>query len=136
MHVKNVSVEEWGLVVSSEHPFLATSTDGYVTEEGVNGKGMLEIKCPVTKKTVSDLSDSRKSFCLIHDADGRLKLKESHQYYTQIQFEMAISGCLWADFVVFTLPDDKEDEDLFVQRIPFSEEFWQKKLLFFNHTSI
>ena len=55
-------------------------------------------------------------------------MKESHQYYTQIQFEMAISGCLWADFVVFTLPDDKEDEDLFVQHIPFSEEFWQKKL--------
>ena len=61
---------------------LATGIDGYVTEEGVNGKGVLEIKCPVTKKTVSDLSDSRKSFYLVRDADGRLKLKESHQYYT------------------------------------------------------
>ena len=57
---QNVSVEECDLVVSGEHPFLAANTDGYKTEKGVDGKGVLEIKCPVTTKIVSDLAHCRK----------------------------------------------------------------------------
>ena len=56
-------------------------------------------------------------------------MRESHPYFTQIQFEMAVSGCSWADFVVFTLLEDDQGEDVFVERIHFSESFWQKKLL-------
>ena len=59
---RNVSVAEGGLVVSEEHPFLATSTDGFVTEDGVSEKGVLEIKCPVTRKTLTDLAASRKKY--------------------------------------------------------------------------
>ena len=92
-----MSVAEGGLVVSEEHPFLATSTDGFVTEDGVSEKGVLEIKCPVTRKTVTDLAASKKKKFLVVGSGGSLKLRESHPYFTQIQFEMAVSGCSWAE---------------------------------------
>ena len=43
---------------------------------------------------------------------------------------MAVTGWLWTDFVVFTVPDEgKEDGDIIVEHIPFSPAFWKKKLL-------
>ena len=138
---QGVSVDECGLLVSQANPYLATSTDGYVTESGTDGTGVLEIKCPVTNMAIPDFAATKKNCFLGVNPHGGLSLKESHQYYTQVQFEMTVSGCLWADFVVFSLPDDDGDDDddddddddhdhesLFVQRILFCESFWEKKL--------
>ena len=59
-----------------------------------------------------------------------LSLKRTHAYFTQVQFQMAVTGRLWTDFVVFTVPDEgKEDGNIIVERIPFSPVFWKKKLL-------
>jgi len=124
-----VQVEERGLIASGDYPFLATSTDGLITEEGMQGNGVLEIKCPVSKDTIQNLAREKKNFFLLPTSNGGLELKESHPYYTQVQFEMAITGCSWADFVVFTLPEEEKDEDVFVQRVHFSVSFWQTKLL-------
>ena len=65
---------------------------------------------------------------MVVGSGGSLNFRESHPYFTQIQFEMAVSGCSWADFVVFTPLEDDLGEDVFVERIHFSES-WQKKLL-------
>ena len=51
-----VSVDECGLFVSIDHPFLATSTDGIVTDASADGNGVLEIKCPVGGRTIAELS--------------------------------------------------------------------------------
>ena len=54
--------------------------------------------------------------------DSGLYFKTLHHYYEQLQMEMAVTGCQWADFVVFTqtlnLPS------LFVERIQFNLEKW------------
>ena len=46
--------------------------------------------------------------------------------------EMAIWGCQWADFVVFTMPrasSNGSKDGLFIERIAFDEKFWHQKLL-------
>ena len=122
-----VTVEERGLFVSISHPILASSTDGVVMDASADGNGVLEIKCPVGGKTVEELAATRKHFCLKKStSSGRLSLRRSHPYFTQLQFEMAVTGHKWADFVVFSLGEDTHD--LFVERVLFCEEFWAKSL--------
>ena len=61
-------------------------------------------------------------FCTL-EASGELKLRESHQYYAQIQGQMAIGECPWCDFVVYT------SKGASVQRVAFNSNFWSDKLL-------
>ena len=126
-----VVVQERRLIASPDSSYLAASTDGFVSVLGTEGgEGLLEIKCPVSRKTVKDLAASRKNVYLITGQDGILSLKRTHAYFTQVQFQMAVTGRLWTNFVVFTVPDEgKEDGDIIVERIPFSPVFWKKKLL-------
>ena len=49
------------------------------------------------------------------DSAGQVKLKESHQYYAQVQGQIRA----WCDFVVYT------QEGSNVQRIYFNEIFWE-----------
>ena len=37
--------------------------------------------------------------------------------------EMAVTGCSWADFVVFTISEGQHG--LFVQRVKFDADFWR-----------
>ena len=55
--------------------------------------------------------------------DGKLKLKESHYYYAQVQGQMAVGERPWCDFVVFTL------KGISVERIRYNQEYWKDKLL-------
>lgn len=58
-------------------------------------------------------------FCLEITNEGP-RLKRSHKYYAQIQGEMAIMGCSWGDFVVWTAASQS---NCFVERINFDVEF-------------
>ena len=95
-------------MVSAEYPYLATSTDGLIFEQGTSGEGVLEIKCQVSREQIIDLAVKRKNFFLKKAEDGTLSLRKAHPYYTQVQFEMAISETSWCDFVVFTQLDCDE----------------------------
>ena len=119
-----VTVTQHGLFVDDQLPFLAASCDG-LSCSPVNGVGVLEIKCPVTDSSIDDLVSSRRTFCLARSADG-VSLKPSHVYYMQVQMQMAILKCAWADFVVFSKCG--EEESIFVQRIAFDSSFWQSSL--------
>lgn len=103
----DVRVEDTGLTLCSSHSFIGASSDGrihYAGEEGV-----LEIKCPfslkgkpVSKMEIQDIVNlSDPSFCLVHGIDGP-KLRHDHDYYAQVQGEMALMGLPWCDFVVWT----------------------------------
>ena len=98
---------------------MGASTDGLVLDG--NDVGVLELKCPVSELPVEALAYERKNFCLEMGA-ARPFLKPSHKYYSQIQMEMALTGCQWADFVVFT--KSHTSPSLFVQRVPFQAQFW------------
>ena len=57
-----IAVKESGLLVSEQFPFLATSTDGIITNNKEHGPGVLKIKCPVSQLTVVDLAATPNGF--------------------------------------------------------------------------
>lgn len=91
-------VRHCGLVIDKDNPWLGASPDGIVdTGCAEDGLGLLEIKCPYTK---------------------RLYACTPAQYYDQIQAQMAILGCAWCDFAVWT------PTDMNVWRYKFDADYW------------
>lgn len=56
------------------------------------------------------------------ERNGKLFLKEYHNYMYQIQGQLAVCELEWVDFVVWT------KKGISVRRIPFSSEIWEKML--------
>ena len=59
---------------------------------------------------------SQQSF--LEEMENAIKVKRSSNYYYQVQSEMAIMGCKWCHFVVWT------EVDIFVEEIAFDERLW------------
>jgi hypothetical protein len=121
-----------GFVISEEYPFLGASPDAVVHDPTnvLEPFGVVEIKCPFSfrKFTPVDAAKSVDFFCEVNSIGGTPKLKQSHQYFCQVQGQMAITGRNWCDFVVYT------EEGIFVESINFDPEFWEdllKKLILF-----
>ena len=129
-----VSVSRHSLFVSESHPFLATSTDGLVHGDDESGAvGVLEIKCPSSDQPLEILACARTDFCL--DFDGSdFTVKKRHPYYHQLQMEMGITGCKWADLVVFTMTATGPSKQ--VKRVPFDPAVFNldraKAILFYK----
>ena len=89
-HVK-FSITESGLVLDPLYPFLDTSPDGLVSCDCC-GKGVLEIKCPYSckQKDLVKAVEEDSQFFLYESEVGAIKLKESHQYYYQVQMKLKL----------------------------------------------
>lgn len=89
-----------GLVIDPVCPIFAASPDG-VRNCICHGKGLLEVKCSFKHRdlNVSEIALIDPTFYLDRD----LRIKQSHRYYTQIQFQMYVCQLTFCDFVVFTL---------------------------------
>jgi len=92
-------VTQSGLHVCVEAGWLAASPDGHV-QEGPQ-KGLLEIKCPFSKRIYPSIPD---------------------YYVDQVQGLCAILGYEWADFVVWTPKEMK------VERVAFDRDYWLTEL--------
>ena len=81
------NLRDSGLVVDADFPVFAASPDG-VRNCSCHGKGLLEVKCSFKHKdlNVSEIVLIDPTFYL----DKDLKVKESHLYYTQVQFRMYV----------------------------------------------
>ncbi|XP_014670842.1 PREDICTED: uncharacterized protein LOC106811655 [Priapulus caudatus] len=119
-----LTVTECGLWLNGKYPGLGASPDGVVYDSSSNS-GVLEIKCPISIKTVApqDFAEvlnykQQKSFCLASVAceNNKYYLKKSHVYYTQIQIQMLILEKEWGYFVIWT------PHGLFAEKIPFDSE--------------
>lgn len=120
----DIEVYACGFVVNPGLPFLGASPDGKVLDKSERDPfGLLEIKCPFKFRN-SNIKDAALSseFCLAYVAD-EIKLKRNHNYFYQVQGQMAISGIKWCDFVVYTF------ESIFVERIAFDETLWCNNML-------
>ena len=123
--VKEVSVQETGITLCETHSFLGASSDGRVLESG--DEGVLEIKCPfsingipIRNMEISDIMNlGDRSFCLVQGANHPT-LRHDHDYYAQVQGEMAVMGLPWCDFVVWT---NAKSDNIFVERIMFDADF-------------
>lgn len=106
---KSFSVEETGLCVSIEEPWLAASPDGVVWEG--DAVGALEIKCAPDASRLPNVN------------------RIPEQYYDQMQGEMAIlSSTLqrpvtWCDFFVWSPVSRK------CKRVNFDHEYFHGRLL-------
>ena len=93
------NVEEVGFIEESE--YVGCSPDGLVGDDG-----MIEIKCP------------KSSVFLKHLLEDSIE----PVYYTQMQFNLMVSGRKWCDFIKYN-----ENFTLYVKRIMADEEY-QKKI--------
>ena len=119
-------VEEAGFVVCEQHPFLGASPDAYVNDPTAADQfGLIEIKCPYKYRDCLPEEAARNSdFCCTLASDRRsLQLKSSHEYFCQVQGQMAITNRQWCDFTVYT------KRGISIERIRFDSEFWINNVL-------
>ena len=102
-HIENcdagVVVEDRGLIVSLDNPFLGASIDGHV-QCGKCGEGIVEIKCPYGSKQEewrnmmpSECAASSNFSCTLDE--DKLRLKQDHQYMYQVQGQMGVCQLPW-----------------------------------------
>ena len=107
--VKEVTVQEVGLILDKDDTVLAASPDRIATIVYHNGNvehRNVEIKCLESKQDVSPeeaIKDHQKeaSFPFIK-RNSHFEVKEKHKYWFQSQMQMGITALPLTDFVVFT----------------------------------
>ena len=88
---------EYGHLISTNpaYSFLGASPDGAVYDPSSAQQpfGFVEIKCPYSHRHASPAEAcNMSSFCCEFDATtGHLRLKESYQYYAQVQGQMRVT---------------------------------------------
>ena len=106
--------EECGFFVHPEHDWLGASPDGLIEDDGV-----LEIKCPFSKR-----DDKKLSF---------LSVEDQPHYHAQMQIEMACTGRNWCHFFQwnkygYKLVTVDFNQEWFDENLPVLEAFYKKYL--------
>jgi len=119
------NVKNSGLHVNSKYPHLGSSPDGMVSCKCC-GLGLVEIKCPFTWrcKEPSEACTDPNFSCVLDD--GKLKLKRNHNYFYQVQGQMALCNRSYCDFFVWTLRGFE------YERIYFDPNFWNMCIVKLN----
>ena len=107
-----------GLVVSSTHPWLAATPDGWVNDPQASSRqGLVEFKNPYSFRNMllRDAIDAKKCTCLVNNG-GNFSLKRSHQYFHQVQFAMYCTKTKWCDFFICA-------KDFYGERILYDDDF-------------
>ncbi|KAK6180650.1 hypothetical protein SNE40_008659 [Patella caerulea] len=116
---------ECGLMVDLEHGELAATPDGLVAER-YGGKGVLEVKCPYGIRDMTPfeaiITKQGSPHFPLEMRGNRPHLKTDHRAYYQVQMEMAITGCQWCDFVLYT----NLQSSVVVVRVNFDQLFWNR----------
>ena len=89
-----------GLHINPQYLHPGASPDGLIPC-ACCGDGLLEIKCPYSKRN-EDLEMIADSSFYLNPTENGLKHSESHDYYRQVQGQMAICECSYCDFVCWT----------------------------------
>ena len=111
---KQFQVDETGLHVNKEKPFIAASPDLIVSCKCC-GKGVCEIKCPLSCKSEQPNADNYSHLCIVNET---LSLKRSSEYYFQVMCQMACTSTHYCDFFVYS------PFGYFLERIKFDCEEW------------
>ena len=131
---RNFSVAKSGLCLHPEYPHLGATPDGFVSCNCC-GEGLVEIKCPYKYRDVVLSSIDDTSFYLKTDGIGtKLSLLENHDYYYQIQGQLALCEKPYCDFVCWTTKDIhveriKQDAEFFKAILPKLENIFIKYVL-------
>ncbi|XP_038058735.1 uncharacterized protein LOC119730016 [Patiria miniata] len=115
---RHFNLEKIGLCISSSHPFIAASPDGYVNCKCC-GAGLVEVKCPFKDKslTVTQYASKGKT-CLTVDED-KVSLRTTHNYYAQVQCQLFCTDRKYCDFVLMT---EAKEDSMLIQRVYRNDE--------------
>lgn len=115
------SLSRCGLILNINYPWCAATPDAILNCNEC-GTCCVEVKCPYCAKdtSVSDLLEKGKG-CLVK-TDEKVMLSRKHAYYYQVQMQMALSNFHTCYFIVWS------KKDVFVEKIEFSEAFWNDKI--------
>jgi hypothetical protein len=121
--------------------YLGSTPDGIITSTSseLPGKGVLEVKCPwkhrnatINEMVQAELNDkeSKKGFYLTKT----LSLNNQHNYWHQVQAEMAATKTIWAHFVIWTTKDlkiilVKKNQEWMEQNLPKLKYFYLNELM-------
>jgi len=106
-----------GLYVSNDIPFLAASPDYMMTCNCCNGPSVVEIKCPFRLKDSTAVEDiNRLEFLKI--TGDKIELNPLHGYHTQLMMQMALSKAKQGYFVTW-FPKGTN-----IQKISFDAKLW------------
>ncbi len=100
LHV-NFKIFSCGLYVNPSFPHLGASPDGIMSCDCC-GTGLLEIKCPYKYRDRHPEHITDPMFYLKTDDTGDLNLSNNHQYYYQIQGQLAVCEMEFCDFICWT----------------------------------
>ena len=107
--IKEVTVQEVGLIVDKENDVLAASPDRIATIVYANGEiehRNVEIKCLESKQDMSAEAaikvHQKESSFPVMETNSFFVVKERHKYWFQTQMQMGVSGIPLTDFVIFT----------------------------------
>lgn len=140
-----------GIFVSKENPMLDATPDGLLFDDD-RSFSVVEVKCPcsVCNQFISSLTVQ----FLVNEGDGsdKLKLKENHDYYYQLQGQLLCTGAKKPYFAVYTLQDMKFFTvkrnyvfilSMFPELLDFYNNHFRKALLelnlyqiFYRHTAV
>ena len=122
------SVEECGIYLDN------TGTLGASPDRLVGSHGLLEIKCLYTQRNSTVESGlGSKDFPLSCDANGRITLKENHDYYHQVQGQLYLSGrttctvAFWTPANMLLVPVTKDPA--WAPKLHLLRNFYQNQLL-------
>lgn len=111
----NTTNKNSGLVIHMEKPYIGASPDQVLSCD-CHGQGILEIKCPF-KASHTIPSPELCSYLVIDN--NQVKLKKQHEYYFQVQGQMAVCGVKYCEFFVYTA------HGYHLETISFDQAFWQ-----------
>lgn len=117
-HHQSFKCSPIGLVISPEYPHLGASLEGAVFCLCC-GSGVLKIKCSCKYKDyhLHDITDA--SFYLHRNGES-ICLKETHNYYMQVQGQMTICQKEYSDFVCWTT------KGIHIERISFDPSVFSR----------
>ncbi|KAK3083943.1 hypothetical protein FSP39_005730 [Pinctada imbricata] len=130
----SLNVQESGLFVDMEHPYIGASPDGLVSCSCC-GKGLLEIKCSFTYQNVDPIQACNdNNYHVYCDENGSLRLKCSSSWYVQIQGQMGVCKYDWCDFVFYTkkgiaVDRIKFDPNMYTEIISKCKKFFETYVL-------
>lgn len=118
-----LTVEPCGVLINEKFPYLEARPDGKVFDpSNEEPDGFVQVKCPYSHRDITPLEAcSSPEFCckVKTNIDGTqsLEMRQNHQYYAQVQGQMAIGGRNWCDFVIYT------NKGISVERVMFDSKF-------------
>ncbi|KAL1509246.1 hypothetical protein ABEB36_004012 [Hypothenemus hampei] len=132
--LNNCEVKKVGVIVSENQSWLCASIDGVVIENDCVTK-LVEVKCPIScrRKPVINIDNQSCNVAYLKFINGKIELKKSHQYYTQVQSQMYITGMTMCNLFVYspvkngsvTVQVNRDEQ--FIKRIILSCEYFYFK---------